>query len=79
MCDIVCRLVRAFVGVRNRQGLSDRRKDGLVALWLVLPDFDKQRLIYPARNQERNVQGRFKATKEKLSIILGKDSPMVCC
>ncbi|XP_064856844.1 uncharacterized protein LOC135559889 isoform X1 [Oncorhynchus nerka] len=70
----VRRLARALVGVRNRQGLSDRRVDGLVALWLVMPDFDKQRLIYPARNQERIVQGRFKTTKGKLSIILGKDS-----
>ena len=49
----VRRLARALVGVRNRQGLSDRRVHGLVALWLVLPDFDKQRLIYPARHQER--------------------------
>ena len=70
----VRRLARALVGVRNRQGLSDRRVDGLVALWLVLPDFDKQRLIYPARHQEKIVQGRFKATKGKSSIILGKDS-----
>ncbi|XP_064815580.1 uncharacterized protein LOC135531470 [Oncorhynchus masou masou] len=70
----VRRLARALVGVRNRQGLSDRRVDGLVALWLVLPDFDKQRLIYPARHQERIVQGRFKTTKGKSSIILGKDS-----
>ncbi|XP_038835263.1 uncharacterized protein LOC120033054 isoform X2 [Salvelinus namaycush] len=32
----VRRLARALVGVRNRQGLSDRRVDGLVALWLAL-------------------------------------------
>ena len=70
----VCRLARALVGVRNRQRLSDRRVDGLVALWLALPDLDKQRLIYPARHQERIVQGRFKATKGKSSIVLGKDS-----
>nr|XP_046166284.1 uncharacterized protein LOC124002687 isoform X4 [Oncorhynchus gorbuscha] len=70
----VRRLARALVGVRNRQGLSVRRVDGLVALWQVLADFDKQRLIYPARHQERIVQGRFKTTKGKSSIILGKDS-----
>ncbi|XP_036795757.1 SH3 and multiple ankyrin repeat domains protein 1 [Oncorhynchus mykiss] len=70
----VCRLARGLVGVRNRQGLSDRRVDGLVALWLALPDLDKPRLIYPARHQERIVQGRFKATKGKSSIVLGKDS-----
>lgn len=70
----VRRLARALVEVRSRQGLSDRRVDGLVALWLALPDFDKQRLIYPARHQERIVQGRFKASKGKSSIILGKDS-----
>ncbi|XP_042169059.1 uncharacterized protein LOC121843508 [Oncorhynchus tshawytscha] len=74
----VRRLARALVGVWNRQGLSDRRVDGLVALWLVLPDFDKQRLIYPARHQERIVQGRFKATKGKSSIVLGKDSLQRC-
>ncbi|KAM9492387.1 uncharacterized protein ACWYII_004276 isoform 2-T4 [Salvelinus alpinus] len=74
----VRRLARALVGVRNRQGLSDRRVDGLVELWLALPDFDKQRLIYPARHQERIVQGRFKATKGKSSIVLGKDSLQRC-
>ncbi|XP_029545713.1 uncharacterized protein LOC115147590 isoform X1 [Salmo trutta] len=36
------------------------------------------RLIYPARHQERIVQGRFKATKGKSSIILGKDSLQRC-
>ncbi|XP_038842219.1 uncharacterized protein LOC120041349 [Salvelinus namaycush] len=74
----VRRLARALVGVRNRQGLSDSRVDGLVELWLALPDFDKQRLIYPARHQERIVQGRFKATKGKSSIVLGKDSLQRC-
>eukprot|EP00063_Salmo_salar_P072061 XP_014046896.1 PREDICTED: uncharacterized protein LOC106600079 isoform X2 [Salmo salar] len=74
----VRRLARALVEVRSRQGLSDRRVDGLVALWLALPDFDKQRLIYPARHQERIVQGRFKASKGKSSIILGKDSLQRC-
>ncbi|XP_064820247.1 uncharacterized protein LOC135538209 [Oncorhynchus masou masou] len=74
----VCRLARALVGVRNRQGLSDRRVDGLVALWLALPDLDKRRLIDPARHQERIVQGRFKAKKGKSSILLGKDS-LQCC
>eukprot|EP00063_Salmo_salar_P065245 XP_014040080.1 PREDICTED: uncharacterized protein LOC106593263 [Salmo salar] len=74
----VCRLARALVRVRNHQGLSDRRVDGLVALWLALPDFEKQHLINPARHQERIVQGRFKATKGKSSIILGKDSLQRC-
>lgn len=40
----VHRLARALVGVRNRQ-LSDRREDCLVALWLALTDYDKQRIF----------------------------------
>ena len=76
--QLVRRLARALVGVRNHQWLSDQ-VDGLVELWLALPDFDKQRLIYPSQHQERIDQGRFKATKGKSSIILGKYSPTVCC
>lgn len=64
----VRRPARALVGVRNRQLLSDRRVDGLVELWLVLPAYNKQRLIYPAQHQERIVWGRFKALKGKDSF-----------
>lgn len=68
----VRRLARALVEVRSRQGLSDRRVDGLVALWLALD------LPCPTPGEDRSgaVQG---IEGEVVHYPRKRLSPTVCC
>lgn len=70
----VLKLARALVAVRHLQGLSDQRVERLILLWRRLSDYDKERVAYPERYQERITRGRFKATKGKSTVCPGKDS-----
>ncbi|XP_054867593.1 uncharacterized protein LOC129349166 [Amphiprion ocellaris] len=70
----VLKLAQALVEIRNLQGLSDSRVDRLIALWQRLPECDKRRVVYPARHQERQPTGRFKAAKGKNTSCPGKES-----
>ncbi|KAL0966864.1 hypothetical protein UPYG_G00301130 [Umbra pygmaea] len=70
----VRRLARALVEVKNLPEISDRRLDQLIRLWEALPQPDKERLVYPSRQQERLEWGRVKASKGNSSISSGEDS-----
>ncbi|XP_041836778.1 uncharacterized protein LOC121636980 [Melanotaenia boesemani] len=74
----VLKLAKALVEVRSLQGLPDSRVDRLIALWQTLPEGDKQRVVYPARHQERQTKGRFKAAKGKNTSCPGKESLQRC-
>ncbi|XP_041854816.1 uncharacterized protein LOC121648640 [Melanotaenia boesemani] len=74
----VLKLAKALVEVRSLQGLPDSRVDRLIALWQALPEGDKQRVVYPARHQERQTKGRFKAAKGKNTSCPGKESLQRC-
>ncbi|XP_041842281.1 uncharacterized protein LOC121640522 isoform X2 [Melanotaenia boesemani] len=53
-------LAKVLVEVWSLQGLPDNRMDRLITLWQRLPEGDKQRVVYPARHQERQTKGRSK-------------------
>ncbi|XP_069000216.1 uncharacterized protein [Embiotoca jacksoni] len=74
----VLRLAKALVEARDLQGLSDRRVGQLVALWQRLPERDTQRVACPARHQERQPSGLFKAAKGKNTSCPGKESLQRC-
>ncbi|XP_038843898.1 uncharacterized protein LOC120043343 [Salvelinus namaycush] len=88
MCDIFlidsslslmrrCRSTSMSAGLPgpwNRQLLSDRRVDCLVALWLALPNYDKQRLIYPARQGGEDGSGAVQGTEGE-----GVPDSLQCC
>ncbi|KAK1156709.1 hypothetical protein AOXY_G25730 [Acipenser oxyrinchus oxyrinchus] len=74
----VQRLASSLVSLRGLACLMEQKVDELIQLWSLLPEGDKQRLTYPARHQDRLIQGRFKATKATSSVTPGTDSLKRC-
>ncbi|MGH0120698.1 UNVERIFIED_CONTAM: hypothetical protein FKN15_031627 [Acipenser sinensis] len=72
------RLASSLVSLRGLACLTEQKVDELIQLWSLLPEGDKQCLTYPARHQDRLIQGRFKATKATSSVTPGMDSLKRC-
>ncbi|KAK1152039.1 hypothetical protein AOXY_G31591, partial [Acipenser oxyrinchus oxyrinchus] len=74
----VQRLASSLVSLRGLACLMEQKVDELIQLWSLLPEGDKQHLTYPARHQDRLIQGRFKATNATSSVTPGTDSLKRC-
>ncbi|KAB5574970.1 hypothetical protein PHYPO_G00215240 [Pangasianodon hypophthalmus] len=74
--DRVDSLADYLVEMRHQTGLtlSSQQVSEIVALWQNLLDFDKQRVVFAARHQERLTTGRFRSPKKKAVFTPGIDS-----
>ncbi|XP_055053697.2 uncharacterized protein [Misgurnus anguillicaudatus] len=78
--DRVDRLSEYLVELRTSTGLTLNKKqvDDIVCLWQSLLEYDKQRVKFPARYQDRLTTGRFRSPKKKAVFIPGVDSVKRC-
>ncbi|XP_067281054.1 uncharacterized protein [Pseudorasbora parva] len=74
--DRVDRLAEYLVELRTSTGLtlSRHQVDDIVCLWQSLLDYDKQRVKFSARHQDRLTTGRFRSPKKKAVFTPGVDS-----
>ncbi|XP_058251159.1 uncharacterized protein LOC131356260 [Hemibagrus wyckioides] len=65
--DLVDNLAEYLVELRKQTGLtlSTQQVNDIVALWENLLDFDKQRVVFAARHQERLTTGRLRSPKKR--------------
>ncbi|XP_053091155.1 uncharacterized protein LOC113534513 isoform X1 [Pangasianodon hypophthalmus] len=78
--DRVDSLADYLVELRHQTGLtlSSQQVSEIVALWQNLLDFDKQRVVFAARHQERLTTGRFRSPKKKAVFTPGVESLKRC-
>ncbi|MCJ8733123.1 hypothetical protein PDJAM_G00219450 [Pangasius djambal] len=71
--DRVDSLADYLVELRHQTSLtfSSQQVSEIVALWQNLLDFDKQRVVFAARHQERLTTGRFRSPKRRPFSLLG--------
>ncbi|XDV52295.1 hypothetical protein PO909_021038 [Leuciscus waleckii] len=74
--DRVDRLAEYLVELRTSTGLTLSRQqvDDIVCLWQSLLEYDKQRVKFAARHQDRLTTGRFRSPKKKAVFTPGVDS-----
>jgi hypothetical protein len=70
--DALCEYLLKLDDVKGLS-LTDSQASELIRLWLNLTDFDKKKISYAKRHQERLVQGRFRSSKKK-NVSPGVDS-----
>ncbi|MCI4378029.1 hypothetical protein PGIGA_G00210560, partial [Pangasianodon gigas] len=78
--DRVDSLADYLVELRHQTSLtlSSQQVSEIVALWQNLLDFDKQRVVFATRHQERLTTGRFRSPKKKAVFTPGVDSLKRC-
>ena len=67
--DALCEYLLKLDGVKGLS-LTDSQVSEVIRLWLNLNDYDKKKIIYVKRHQERLVQGRFHCSKKKKNVFL---------
>ncbi len=58
--------------------LTNQQVAIIVGLWQNLDQFDKYRVVYAARHQDRQLTGRFRTQKKKAVFTPGVDSTKIC-
>lgn len=70
--DAVQKLSSYLVSLASESSLTNQQADEIIRLWNDLSPYDRQRVNYPARHQERILTGRF--ARCKTAVTPGVDS-----
>ncbi|XP_052450243.1 uncharacterized protein LOC128011639 [Carassius gibelio] len=78
--DRVDALAECLVELRTQTSLTltNQQVATIVGLWQNLDKFDKDRVVYAARHQDRLLTGRFRSPKKKAVFTPGVDSTKRC-
>ncbi|XP_057191375.1 uncharacterized protein LOC130555294 [Triplophysa rosa] len=78
--DRVDELAECLVELRTQASLTltNQQVATIVGLWQNLDQFDKDRVMYAARHQDRLLTGRFRSPKKKAVFTPGVDSTKRC-
>eukprot|EP00064_Thunnus_orientalis_P022462 superscaffoldBa00007576_g22659 len=78
--DSVDELAEYLVELRTETGLTltNQQASTVVGLWENLEQFDKDRVVYAARHQDRLLTGRFRSPKKKAVFTPGVESTKRC-
>lgn len=78
--DRVDELAECLVELRTQESLTltNQQVATIVGLWQNLDQFDKDRVMYAARYQDRLLTGRFRSPKKKAVFTPGVDSTKRC-
>ncbi|XP_022061604.2 uncharacterized protein LOC110959137 [Acanthochromis polyacanthus] len=78
--DRVDELAEYLVELRMQTGLTlnNQQASTIVGLWQSLEQFDKDRIVYAARHQDRLLTGRFRSPKKKGVFTPGVESTKRC-
>ncbi|XP_051246739.1 uncharacterized protein LOC127358005 [Dicentrarchus labrax] len=78
--DRVDELAEYLVELRTQTGLTltNQQASTIVGLWQNLDQFDKDRVVYAARHQDRLLTGRFRSPKKKAVFTPGVESTKRC-
>ncbi|TWW62873.1 hypothetical protein D4764_04G0015200 [Takifugu flavidus] len=78
--DRVDELAEYLVELREQTGLTlnNQQVSTILGLWQSLDKFDKDRIVYAARHQDRLLTGRFRSPKKKAVFTPGVESTKRC-
>ncbi|TWW53259.1 hypothetical protein D4764_0220160 [Takifugu flavidus] len=78
--DRVDELAEYLVELREQTGLTlnNQQVSTILGLWQNLDKFDKDRIVYAARHQDRLLTGRFRSPKKKAVFTPGVESTKRC-
>ncbi|TWW63427.1 hypothetical protein D4764_03G0004350 [Takifugu flavidus] len=78
--DRVDELAEYLVELREQMGLTlnNQQVSTILGLWQSLDKFDKDRIVYAARHQDRWLTGRFRSPKKKAVLTPGVESTKRC-
>ncbi|XP_056912997.1 uncharacterized protein LOC130538958 [Takifugu flavidus] len=78
--DRVDELAEYLVELREQTGLTlnNQQVSTILGLWQSLDKFDKDRIVYAARHQDRLLTGRFRSPKKKAVLTPGVESTKRC-
>ncbi|XP_056880780.1 uncharacterized protein LOC130521167 [Takifugu flavidus] len=78
--DRVDELAEYLVELREQTGLTlnNQQVSTILGLWQSLVKFDKDRIVYAARHQDRLLTGRFRSPKKKAVFTPGVESTKRC-
>ncbi|XP_063052394.1 uncharacterized protein LOC134447039 [Engraulis encrasicolus] len=73
-------LAEYLVELRSQTSLvlSPQQEDTIVGLWQNLDPYDKEKLVYAARHQDRLLTGKFRSPKKRADFTPGVDSTKRC-
>lgn len=78
--DHVDSLAEYLVGLRTQTSLvlSNQAVSTILGLWQALLDYDKRRVVFSARHQDRLMTGKFKSPKKRAEFTPGVESTKRC-